>query len=190
MTKMMHPEVRLLAGIASTLEADYTIDDNAWRGSPFAWIRTRPSRQRGKIGEQLVAGWLAARGFNVTRSPDSDADKVVEKKRVEIKFSTLWKTGLYKFQQIRDQQYDILICLGVSPFDAHCWALDKHDVLKRRRSNDIPPQHAGAAGSDTAWLTVNPDDPLPWLQEYGGSLWQGLMRIAALTGFQPKRLRH
>lgn len=189
MTTLRDPEVRLLACIASTLEANYTTDDHAWKGSPFAWIRSRPSRQRGKIGEQLVAGWLAARGFNVTRSTDSDADKVVENKRIEIKFSTLWKTGVYKFQQIRDQRYDILICLGVSPFDAHCWALDKPEVLKRRRRNDIPPQHTGAAGSDTAWLTVNPQAPPSWLHDHGGSLSQGLARLVALTGFQPSRLR-
>ena len=52
------PDVRMLAAIAATLAGDYknAEQEAAWAGSPFNWIRQRPSRQRGKIGEQLVAG--------------------------------------------------------------------------------------------------------------------------------------
>lgn len=106
------PEVRMMASIAATLEGDY-VDVNQqrqWAGSPFEWIKTRPSRQVGKIGEQLVAGWSAAKGLDVTASPDSDADRVIAGKRVEIKFSTLWKSGVFKFQQLRDQNYDYAVC--------------------------------------------------------------------------------
>ena len=187
MGKKLDPEVEILARISSTLEYDYTGADVEWQGSPFAWIRTRPSRQRGAIGENLVSGWLASRKFNVARSPDSNADRVIETQRVEIKFSTLWETGFYKFQQIRDQKYDMLICLGISPFDAHCWVLKKSEVLHHwKQTNEIPAQHGGAAGKDTAWLTINPRSPQDWLSQYGGSLRQGLNRISKLTGFRPK----
>ena len=98
MRHITDPDVQLLATIASTLRTDYDEVDLAWEGSPFAWIKTRPSRQIGKITEDLVAGWLAAKRFNVSRSGDSEADRVVESKRVEIKSSTLWKQGHYKFQ--------------------------------------------------------------------------------------------
>lgn len=113
---IMNPEVGILAGLSLALQAEYQSENDAWDGSPFAWIKTRPSRQIGAIGEKLVAGWLAARGFNVVRSGDSEADRVIEGKRVEIKFSTQWANGGYKFQQLRDQRYDLAICLGVSPF--------------------------------------------------------------------------
>lgn len=82
-------DVRMLAAISQAMEAEYQSENLEWVGSPFAWIKTRPSRQVGAIGEKLVAGWLAARGFNVTRSENSDADRVIEDKRVEIRFSTL-----------------------------------------------------------------------------------------------------
>ncbi|PKO20737.1 MAG: hypothetical protein CVU38_18545 [Chloroflexi bacterium HGW-Chloroflexi-1] len=123
--QIKNPEVLLLASIASTLKGDHVREGAAdpWAGSPFAWIRTRPSRQVGKIGEQLVAGWCAAKDLDVVSSGDSQADRVIAGRRVEIKFSTLWESGVYKFQQIRDQDYDFAICLGISPFNAHCWVI-------------------------------------------------------------------
>ena len=43
-----------------------------WEGSPFAWIKTRPSRQVGTIGEKLVAGGTSLKDFDVVKSPDSE----------------------------------------------------------------------------------------------------------------------
>ena len=188
MTTIRDPDVALLATIATTLQADYAQADLPWQGSPFAWIKTRPSRQVGTIGEKLVSGFLAAKGFNVTRSPDSDADRVVENRRSEIKFSTLWATGSYKFQQLRDQDYEIAICLGVSPFSAHCWILEKPEIMRRWQAREgIDSQHGGAAGSDTAWLTVDPQNVPYWLSARGGSLNRAVAVLSELTGYHPKR---
>jgi hypothetical protein len=115
--KINDPEVLMLATIASTLRGDYVREgpDDPWAESPFAWIRTRPSRQVGKIGEQLVAGWCAAKRLDVTSSGDSEADRVIAGRRVEIKFSTLWKSGAYTFQQIRDQNYELRCASAFRP---------------------------------------------------------------------------
>ncbi|MCS7010430.1 MAG: hypothetical protein NZL98_03560, partial [Anaerolineales bacterium] len=69
-------DVRILATIAEMIKVDYVANEqnDPWIGSPFAWIKTRPSRQIGKIGEQLISGWCAAKGLDVGRSTDSDAD--------------------------------------------------------------------------------------------------------------------
>ncbi|MGH9180280.1 MAG: hypothetical protein ACRDY5_00990 [Acidimicrobiales bacterium] len=117
------PEVQLLASIAGALRGDYvTGGADPWLGSPFEWIKKTPSsRRRGKIGEQLVAGWSAAKGLDVIASPDSEADRIIHGYRIEVKFSTMWETGIYRFQQVRDQNYDYAFCLGVAPFDAHAW---------------------------------------------------------------------
>ena len=162
------PDVRLLVCIAETLRADYEKDDDRlWEDSPFGWIKTRPSRQVGKIGEQLVAGWCAAKGLDVTRCPDSEADRIVEGRRVEIKFSMLWKSAAYTFQQFRDQDYEYAICLGVSPFAAHCWVIPKQVVMAHARA-----QHdAGGGGSDTRWIQgLDPLAPGDWLAQWGGTL--------------------
>lgn len=177
------PEVKQLAAIASLLAADYTKDELEWANSPFGWIRTRPSRQVGTIGEKLVAGWLATKDFDVGKSPDSEADRLINGHRIEIKFSSLWKTGVYKFQQLRDQNYEYAICLGVSPFDASCWILPKAEIMRRWELRDgIESQHGGSRGADTAWLSVDAKSPPDWLGEYGGALGAASEAITAFIG--------
>jgi len=150
MSRISDPDVKLLATFAAELHADYVAEDDDWTCSPFGWIKTRPSRQVGVIGEKLIAGFLAAKGFDVTRSPDSQADRLINGKRSEVKFSTLWKEGFYKFQQLRNQNYDFAVCLGISPFDAHCWVIPKSTVLEQWKKGGIESQHGGRAGTDTA----------------------------------------
>lgn len=125
------PEVAGLIEAANSLQAGYPDPDSAWRDSSFAWIKARPSRQVGVIGERLVAAWLESKGLTVERSPDAECDRVIQGKRVEVQFSTLCKSGVYRFQQIREQNYNLVICLGLSPFDAHCWVIPKAQVLEQ-----------------------------------------------------------
>lgn len=171
-----------LEQLSLQLSASYQDEDLEWRNSPFAWIKSRPSRQRGKIAEELVAGLCDTEGLIVARSPDSDADLIVEGVRVEVKSSTLWKNGRYKFQQLRDQNYEIAVCLGLSPSNAHCWALPKDVLLQNWEdgSTGIGSQHAGSAGTDTAWIDLDPHQPPTWMQPYGGSLEEGMTAIRFL----------
>lgn len=92
-------DLRVLANVSGALSLNYVRDSgDPWAGSPFAWILRRPSRQKGAIGEELVAQWCRAKGADVRRTGDSDADRLINGHRVEIKFSTLWVSGVYKFQ--------------------------------------------------------------------------------------------
>lgn len=172
------PDVALLAMIATTLMNDYVKpEEDPWAGSPFAWIKSQRSRRVGAIGEQLVAGWCAAKGFDVTRTGDSDADRVINGKRVEIKFSTLWEKGQYVFQQIRDQRYDYVLLLGISPFSASCWVVPKSVIMDDSPKPGLTFQHGGQAGRDTRWLRFLADAPPPWLASYGGTLAAAYERI-------------
>lgn len=188
MKQIEDPDVRILAGCSQTLRADYAHEDPEWNGSPFAWIKTRPSRQVGVIGEKLVSGWLATKGFDVVRSPDSEADRLINGVRAEVKFSTLWKGGFYKFQQLRDQNYRFAVCLGVTPFDAQGWAIPKDVILAQwGQGAGLESQHGGRRGKDTAWLTVTPGQEPEWLRQYGGRLSLVAATLARLTGRPPLR---
>lgn len=176
------PEVRLLASLAAVLETEYAPGTNdPWLNSPFGWIQARPSRQKGAIGEALVAGWAAAKGFDVTRTGDAEADRVINSHRVEIKYSSLWTdNGIYKFQQIRNQKYEYCLCLGVSPFDAHAWFIPKSELLGTLRQG-LSHQHGGAQGRDTRWLSFPASSPPAWLRPFGGRL-ADVARLIANTG--------
>lgn len=166
--RISDPDVQLLASLAGTLSADYRKGTDPWQGSPFQWILALPSRSKGAVGEALVAGWAAAKGFDVVRTRNSQADRIINGHRMEIKFSTLWANGTYKFQQIRDQEYDYCLCIGLAPFDAEAWLLPK--PVLRQHVIGILGQHTGATGTDTAWLGFPSRQPPTWMRPYGGRL--------------------
>lgn len=181
-------EFKELAHISETLRQEYLQENVMWIGSPFEWITHMPSRSRGAIGEKIVSMWLTSYNFNISRSPDSEADRIIEGKRVEIKFSTLWKNGSYTFQQLRDQNYNFAIMLGLSPEDAHCWVLKKEDIIRLwKHDHIIEGQHTGREGGDTAWIHINPND-YDFFKKYGGNLNKALNIISKLTNFYPKSL--
>jgi hypothetical protein len=161
--------------IKSELEHNYVF----WVGSPFEWILYLSSGSKGKLGKRLVNQWCALKGLSVTNSPDSEADMLINGHRVEVKFSTLWENGIYKFQQIRDQDYEYSVCLGISPFEAHCWVISK--LVLKKYVIRIMGQHTGSHGQDTAWLTVDPYKPPNWLIPYGGPLDQAFMVLKNLS---------
>ncbi len=173
------PEFELLASAAKFIKHEFDKDAATWAGSPFEWILTLPSASKGKLGKRLVYQWCAVKGLSIDNSPDSEADMLINGHRVEIKFSTLWEANIYKFQQIRDQNYEYAVCLGISPFEAHCWVISKR-ILKRHVIGHLG-QHTGSAGQETAWFAVNPNSPLDWLTDCGGSLDQAYDVLKSLS---------
>jgi hypothetical protein len=169
----------LLATAANYIRADFQEEYLAWQGSPFEWVLKLPPGSKGKLGKQLVFQWCALKGLAVDRSPDSEADMLINGHRVEIKFSTLWKVGIYKFQQIREQNYEYSVCLGISPFEAHCWVVSK-SILRLNVIGHLG-QHTGLSGQETAWFPVNPNKPPDWLIPCGGTLDQAFLVLKNLS---------
>ncbi len=166
--KTTNEEFNFLVSVAELVKKDFIDPDDPWEESPFGWIKKLPPRTMGKLGEDLIRSWCAVKSLAVDKPKDSEADLLINEHRVEVKFSTLWKAGFYKFQQLRDQDYEYAVCLGVSPFNAHCWVISK-EILKKYVIGHQP-QHGGSQGSDTFWFSVYPEKPLEWLKECGGSL--------------------
>lgn len=167
----------VLVNIVQNLQQKYApAPDNEWIGSPFAWLKEGlPSRTIGKIGEEIVAEFCKRYQIPVSSAAGSDADLVIGHTRVEVKFSTLWEGGSYRFQQIRDQDYKAIVALGISPRAAHCWVLPKEVAIDRATN-----QHGGRRGRDTWWLEVKPDSPPECLSGYGGTLEDAIERLRSL----------
>ena len=174
-----NPEFELLATAANYIKDEFEKDTSAWYGSPFEWALRLPSGSKGKLGKRLVYQWCAIKGLSIDSSPDPEADMLVNGHRVEIKFSTLWETGIYKFQQIRDQNYEYAVCLGISPHDAHCWVVSKQ-ILRKNVIGHMG-QHTGSAGQETAWFAVPPQSPPDWLSPCGGTLDQAYKVLKSLS---------
>lgn len=171
-----------LVEIGNSIKSEYEQQGASWKGSPFEWLLTLPSRSVGAIGERLVEGLLVKEGFVVRGSEGkSGCDRICstpssEKQiRLEIKFSKLWEAQQYVFQQIRDQEYDVCFCLGISPWIAHAWAVPKPVIWENATG-----QHTGDKAKDTKWVHVNPDEPPEWMRKYGGELGQA---IQVLRGY-------
>lgn len=162
--------------LAAQLEAE-TVRSGAdpWVDSPFRWIRSLAPRTKGKVGEQMSARLVAARGVVVGEPQSPDADCVFDGAPVEVKTSTLWDTGTYRFQQIRPaQEWDVLWCLGISPQAVHCWAMPKAVALAHAVG-----QHSGQGATETLWLEIDPASPAGWLAAHGSSVDRAVAALRA-----------
>lgn len=161
-----------IAEISLGLKKSWPSRKRDWEGSPFEWIANARPATAGAIGVAIVSEWARSIGFRVGKSRDKEADMTIESKRAEVKLSTAWASGEYKFQQLRDQNYDFAVCLGLSPRSSHCWVIPKKDLMRLwKKDGEIRGQHCGGnRDGDTAWLSVHPATPQPWILKYGGSM--------------------
>jgi len=158
----LSPEFLLLAATASYIQKDLQEYSDLWKDSPFEWVLQLPARKKGKLGRQLISPWLASKGILVESTKDPSETLVIKGYRVATKFSTMWGKGFYRFQQIRSDGYDYVICLGLSPLEAHCWIFPRELII-----NHATPQHKG---SDEYWIPIFPNNPPDWARDWGSSL--------------------
>lgn len=155
-------EFIMLAATASYIQKDLQEYSDLWKDSPFEWVLQLPARKKGKLGRQLLSPWLVSKGILVESTRDSSETLLIKGYKVAIKFSTMWTKGFYRFQQIRSEGYDYVMCLGISPLEAHCWIFPREYVLAYATQ-----QHAG---SKEYWIPINPKNPPDWVKGHGGSL--------------------
>lgn len=143
----------------SALRADPEV--NPWAGSPFEWIKLLPPRSKGAVGEGLVEGLALASGVSVEPPITTDHDRLLAGVKVEVKTSFEWESGVFTFQQLRDQDYEAVALLGLRPFEAELWIAPKREVWLNAES-----QHGGRSGNDTRWLTFPVASPPSWLARW------------------------
>jgi hypothetical protein len=147
-----------------------TEEDVAWEGSPFDWFRKKASATKGRLGRDLVAALLMSAGFTSFRR---GMDVVANEQAIKVRLSLKWGAGHFKFEQLRDSNYDFVFCLGLCPDRAYGWLIPKEELIDDGNMQDrvgLTPQHGGQSGTEDFWLSVNPSDVQDWLIPYGGSI--------------------
>jgi hypothetical protein len=182
--------VLAMANIRSEDELDYMTQvlqgfekqypgTQAWDESPLRWVLTQPSATKGSIARRLITAWANLHGlFPVQVSRENQLYLDLEGILIQVKFSTLWDTGYYRFQQIREGDYDYCLCFGLAPFDMNAWLIPK--ILLDTHVIGTKGQHTGSGSGETWWLEVSPWSPEPWLEECGGQLDDVAQRLRAL----------
>jgi hypothetical protein len=161
-------DLTILAQVLDRMESDYPGTDE-WDDSPFKWILAQPSATKGAIGRRLVTYWAYSLGiFPRQVSKEKQIYLQLNDALIQVKFSTLWDTGYYRFQQIRDMDYDFCLCFGLAPLDMNAWLIPK-EVLDTHVIG-TKGQHTGSGSGETWWLETPPNSPDAWLQDCGGQL--------------------
>lgn len=172
----MEDDFSILAEVASASSYKTAFEKKAllWKGSPFEYVHSLTSRQKGAFGEKLLSDYFIAKGHHVEKPKGKDYDRLINGYKCEIKMSTLWSGGHYAFQQIRHGDWDYLLCLGLSPHAAHFYYAQR-DIL-----GYLSGQHTGARGTDTKWMHIRPDVGASQQQKLsGGSLSDGVKSFLA-----------
>jgi hypothetical protein len=74
-----------------------------------------------------------------------------------------------------------MICLGVSPFDAHAWVMTKAVLRETVIGLHGMGQHGGGTAAETYWISVVPSAVPEWMQPHGGSLRLAVERLRTLA---------
>lgn len=164
--KKPNEDFQFLASRASDLQEGIEEKYDLWKKSPFEWIIQLPARTKGKVARQLLLKWFSAKGLNVQKGTETSETLQIGQDEYALKFSTLWTTHIYKFQQIKENGPDKIICFGLSPLQVHCWIIDKSLAIENGN-----PQHKGSGNSEY-WISVDPEDIPDWINKFGGTLEQ------------------
>jgi len=155
---------RILSDLSNTMREDRSRGEE-WEGSPFEWMLSLPPGTKGAVGRQMISYWADFAGLEVF---GRGLKLEIEGQLVAVKLSTLWEGAEFKFQQIRDEEYDFLLFVGICPQDVYAWFIPKNVVLTQLRGSSG--QHTGKGASETFWETVRPSAPPRWMAEYGDRL--------------------
>jgi len=152
-----------LVVLSKNLYLKEDLKSDFWKNSPFDWIVHLPARSKGKYAREIIIKWLEKEGIKVEREKNTTEEIIVySKKQISIKFSSLWTNGgFYQFQQIKANGPEYILCFGVSPFNAHCWIIEKELAMKYGSK-----QHKGS----DYWLKINLKEIPKWLENKGGDL--------------------
>ena len=141
-------------------------------GTDLSFVRSLSSSSFGAHGRRELLIFLSKHGFQVgKKAGEGHYHAMINDKKVVIKISTIWKGGKsYVFQQIKDGDWDYLLCFGISSTEDNLWIMSREDIYT------IPGQHTGMGAKETKWIHISPEEIKPDYLK-GGTLGEGLEAI-------------
>lgn len=147
------------------VELETTIDP--YEKSELKVLSNLSSRKKSVAFRRIIMELLIDNGYKVLQTKDPEVSLIVNGKRVCIKGSMGWNTdGVithYRFQQIKDQEYDVLLFAFFTPDELILKGNTKSvilDLLSRKNvaGEYIHNQHGGkTVDSGTYFVDTNPE---------------------------------
>jgi hypothetical protein len=156
------------------LEYNQMESENPYSSSPMKLFQDMSSKKKSAAFEKIFAEVLTESGYIVQRSKNSDFDRFVNNKRVEIKGSMGWVSdGIithYRFQQIRPHQdYDYVAFMFFTPDKLIIKFSDKETVIKNLVYQDNDGnwphnQHGGKTKNSGTFFIDTLPNTLTWMK--------------------------
>lgn len=125
------------------------IPDPRYIGTPFEHIKLMGPKVKGSRFEKITDCILKKLGHSVVAPNTTDFDRIINKKRTEIKGSLLdkGKKPKFSFLQIRpNQEYDQILFAMFYPDKVDLVVMPKSLVVKHIENGVFKKQHAGKKG--------------------------------------------
>lgn len=153
---------------ASIIDALANTDQMDWIDTPNEPIKGMVSSTKGRFGQLLVAAALRDMGHTVAKGGSNEFDLLVDgNRRVEVKLSTRWSAGCYKFQQLREpHDFSDVAFVFVDPTEINIYFANRASINAHVFNACENLQHVGQAGnSGVYWLSVNVGMIPNWFNE-------------------------
>jgi hypothetical protein len=179
---MKEPGLATLEAISTKIKPAFdTPEDLEWKDHPLEWIRSHPSARIGKIGRSFVQSLCEDYGLQVKKSGYS---LIIKDKKIQVRFSTGWSGGGFKFEQLRFEGFDAVFCLSITPTRVYGWVIPKSVIFDPNgnllKKDGLTIQHKGKGGSDTAWINVDVHSIPAWMAQHGDSLSVAMNHLTAV----------
>jgi hypothetical protein len=141
--------------------------------SPFRVYKEMSSKKKGKYFEMIVAEYFERQGYGVTKAENSDHDRIIKRKKTEIKGSFLWGEGThFRWQQIRTgQDYDVICFVAIYPDRIEFHGATKEEVcynveVQDTKGNWIYNQHGGKKVNSGAFVIDGFPEDFSWFRSF------------------------
>ena len=148
-------------------------NSDPYLNSNFRVYKEMSSKKKGKFFEMIVAEYFKRQGYDVTKAKNSDHDRIIKRKKTEVKGSLLWGDGThFRWQQIRTgQDYDVICFVAVYPDRIEFHGCTKEELrynieVQDEKGNWIYNQHGGKKVNSGAFMIDGFPKDFPWFRSF------------------------